>query len=385
MPISTCLSSGRPTNALHGDILYETDTMRLIIYDTSQGVGNERWVFHDQSGYQFGTLNDLDLLNYAGGKVSPNPSSPYLLSAAPEVHLDARFLDGLDSTNNPASGTSVQEIVNRASGWGGAKFKKYTTQAPLYEVDIVNGLRYLASPGNRYIGIWEADGVTGKPIEIPAGNDWTLVHIARHNAIINASSFKMSFPFSTPTSVAGRATSQTAGHAGWPAQNIASPPAGYALNTAWYSDQFLHGANSSPRGGTPGLNLVGTLLPAGLFETENITDPEKADLLRNLWGLGDNNIQLWIGRKEGVDAIWYMNGAFKLMDGPGTGATNNKVLKTGQPHPFTSAQPGIFTTTGDIFETLFFPSALNDADMQKILDYAKNTYNVGAVTGTKDF
>jgi hypothetical protein len=389
MPISTCLSSGRPTNAIHGDILYETDTMRLIVYDTSQGTGNERWVFHDQSGYQFGTLNQANLINYSGGKVSPNPASPYLLSAAPEVHLDARFLDGVDSANNPAAGTVVANAVNRASGWGGATFKQYNTATPIYEVDVSSGQRYFSNPsgGGRYLGIWESDGVTGKPIIIPASADWTWVHISRHNSIVNSSSFQMNFPFNTPTSVMGNVSAQASTtHIGWPAQGITNPPAGFTANTQWYSDQFMHGANNTPRGGTPGLNITGSEMPHGLFETEAISDAEKADLLRNLWGLnGDNNIQLWIGRKESNAAIWYMNGAFKLMDGPGTGSTNNKELKSGQPHPFTSAQPGYFYMNGDVFETLYFPSALSDADMQKILDYAKATYNVGAVTGTKDF
>jgi hypothetical protein len=393
MPISTCLSNGRPTNAIHGDILYETDTMRLIVYDTSQGTGNERWVFHDQSGYQFGTLNDLNLLNYAGGKVSPNNASPYLLSAAPEVHLDARFLDGLDSANNPASGTQVASAVNRASGWGGAKFIQYGASAPIYEEDVSSGQRYFSNPNTatRYLGIWESDEVTGKPMIIPAGADWTWVHISRHNSLVNSSSFNMSFPFNTATSAGGNMigsvyANPSTTHIGWPAQGISNPPAGFTANTSWYSDQFMHGTNNTPRGGSPGLNVTGSEMPHGLFETETITDAEKADLLRNLWGLnGDNNIQLWIGRKESNAAIWYMNGAFKLMDGPGTGSINNKELRSGQPHPFTSAQPGLFYMNGDVFETLYFPSALNDADMQKILDYAKVTYNVGATTGTKDF
>lgn len=377
-------------------MLYETDTMRLIVYDTSLGAGNERWVFHDQSGYQFSTLNDLDLLNYAGGITAPNLSSPYMLSAAPEVHLDARFLDGLDSANNPASGTVVGEAVNRATGWGGAKFKQYGVTAPLYMEDSANGLRYFSNEtdSEKWLGIWEADGITGKPITIGAQYDWTWVHISRHNSIVhNSGTYFAHFPFNTGGHAGGKVTGSVYGitniagtHVGWVSEGIAQPPTNFSEAPYWYSDQFLHGTNNTARGGTPGFNIAGASLPLGLFETETITDSEKATLLKNLWGIyGDNNIQLWIGRKESNNTIWYMNGAFKLMDGPGTGATNNVELKSPRVHPGTTAQPAQFQFGGDVFETLYFPSALSNTDMQKILDYAKTTYNVGAITGTKDF
>ena len=383
--ISTCLSTGRPASPSNGDILFETDTLRLIIWSAAAGGGAGAWMFQATDGFQFPTINSIDLLNYQGGKTSVNLLSPYILSVTPEIHLDARFIDGVDAANNPASGTPIAEIVNRSNGAGGARFKAYNTSVPAYM--ITDGRRMLSSETTgRWLGVYDSLGTVGKQISAAASAPWTMVHIARHNPVLHVTKPKMSFPFNstTPGSQVGYITSNTSWtNLGWPAEGIISPWPGSAF--VGYSQHIR--PDNDPR---LGLQLAPSELPDKLLSTESITDAEKAGLFRNLWGLTDNNIQLWIGRKDAANgAIWYMNGAFKLADGPGgnPASTSNTTLELSQPHPF-GTRPYQFWMDGDVFETLYFNSALSlgpTGDMQKILDYAIATYNVGTVTGTKNF
>lgn len=386
--ISTCLSTGRPSNPANGDILFETDTLRLIIWSAAAGGGVGAWMFQATDGFQFPTINNIDLLNYTGGKTTPDLSSPYMLDATPQIHLDARFIDGVDAANNPASGTPIAEIVNRSNGTeiNGPRFIAYDASVPKYM--ITDGRRMLSSEtSNRWLGVYDSLGTTGMPISAAASEAWTMVHIARHNPILHITKPMMAFPFnksSNPSSQVGNITSSLSWtNLGWPAQGISSP----------YPDAVLSGYSKHIRPGDDprlGLQLDPSILPDKLLSTESITDAEKASLFRNLWGLTDNNIQLWIGRKDASGgAIWYMNGAFKLADGPGgnPASLSNTTLELSQVWPF-GDRPYQFWIEGDVFETLYFNSALSlgpTGDLQKILDYAIATYDVGALTGTKDF
>lgn len=81
--LTTCTSSSRPATPSQGDILYETDTYKTIIYDGSQ------WREYQSS------------------------NSPYALdgsnsiSLRPNLHFDAGKINGIDTSGNPSNGGSI--------------------------------------------------------------------------------------------------------------------------------------------------------------------------------------------------------------------------------------------------------------------------------------
>ena len=384
MPISTCLSNGRPANALHGDMLYETDTMRLIVYDTSLGGGSERWVYHSASGYQFPSLmTATDMLNYGDLKTTPNTSSPYYLSVSPDYHLDARFIDGVDSANNPAHGTPLAEIVNRSSKLG-VKFTQDSASGPQYR--IINSRRVISGKDLNapFFQTWESDGTTGWLNSQSPNADWTYVHISQRD--LNTDKI-LSFPsYNNPSQgmVGYVYNDATDVNLGWPSQGITNLRHRFFSHQARATDangNMEFWAWTAPRAGAP----VGEL-NKGLFQTDpNLTDPQKGALLKNLFdGYGDNTPQLWI-LQTGADssgnrvASWYMNGNHALSEAPQSAATPE--LASGLPY----AYHGNFYIKGSVMETMFFSSTLSAADKNKILDYAVTTYGVGSTTLTTQF
>ena len=369
MPISTCLSNGRPTNAIHGDMLYETDTMRLIVYDTSQGAGNERWVFHDNSGFQFGTLTDLSLLNYANCKTTLNPASPYALSTSPEIHFDARFLDGVDPLNNPADGTTIAEIVNRINNIGSTFIWQSLTgapAAPTYKIVGTDRVISSLSASEAALSKWQSDRTTPEVYDHDVG-DYTVVHISRpylNNPGITG------FPLNHSSSVLGAYGFTTAANAGWPAHGIAQ-------NYGFYS---WHLSGSTNGGHYAGSYNAGQTVNNYLLATDpnGYTDAEKAAFIKNFYG-EENSFRLDIGWKSGNQAYLYVNGQNVMTENQSAQAT---VLKAGSA-AYTATGQMIFK--GEVAETLIFESALGTSDLNKILDYAVATYNVGSVTGTKAF
>lgn len=81
--LTTCTSSTRPSSPSQGDMLYETDSYKTIIYDGSQ------WREYQSSNSPY----DLDGTNN--------------ISVRPLLHLDAGKMNGVDSSANPSDGDSV--------------------------------------------------------------------------------------------------------------------------------------------------------------------------------------------------------------------------------------------------------------------------------------
>ncbi|WP_291813945.1 hypothetical protein [Limnobacter sp.] len=81
--LNTCTSSTRPASPSQGDMLYETDTYKTIIYDGSQ------WREYQSTNSPY----SLDGTNS--------------VSQQPLWHLDAAKINGVDSSGNPSNGSSL--------------------------------------------------------------------------------------------------------------------------------------------------------------------------------------------------------------------------------------------------------------------------------------
>jgi hypothetical protein len=81
--LNTCTSSTRPASPSQGDMLYETDSYKTIIYDGSQ------WREYQSSNSPY----DLDGTNN--------------ITLRPQMHFDAGKINGVDSSGNPSNGGSI--------------------------------------------------------------------------------------------------------------------------------------------------------------------------------------------------------------------------------------------------------------------------------------
>lgn len=384
--ISTCLSSNRPPAPINGDILFETDTQNLIIWDTSLGAGLGRWLYHGSQGFQFPNLNtSSQLLNYDDLKTPANTASPYYLTpgVSPQYHLDARFIDGFDPANNPADGTLLGSVVNRSNASPvGALFKKTDTTGPEYR--IIGARRVISgrdSNASKYLDAWESDGTTQFLNSQPPNTDWTFVHISQRDFSPQKT---LSFPsYNNPSQgMVGHVFTDltTNQNAGWVSQGLTN------LRHRFYSQQARATDAGGSVNGYAWTSLSSDPLNKGLFQTDpNLTDPEKGALLKNLFGgYGYNEPQLWIleTSSDGVGGRWgkwYMNGNNLLAEAPQS--ANDPKMDYQQ---YVTA-PGKFVIAGYVMETMFFGSTLSVSDKNKILAYAIANYGVGANTVTPQF
>lgn len=106
--LQTCTSTTRPSSPTNGQVLFETDTNRVIVYDLS----GSAWSIYNSDGvaYSTGGVNDL---HYPSGIYSDSGAS-YYISTNPEFHFDATYIDGQDAANNPSNGGSVSSWANRS-------------------------------------------------------------------------------------------------------------------------------------------------------------------------------------------------------------------------------------------------------------------------------
>jgi hypothetical protein len=101
---STCTSSTRPSSPTDGDVLFETDTKRVIVWNGTV------WSQY----YYDSSLNPSfydNQLTYTGGIYT---SGGYNISVQPVLHFDAAILDGGDPLNNPGDGAIVSTWGDRS-------------------------------------------------------------------------------------------------------------------------------------------------------------------------------------------------------------------------------------------------------------------------------
>ena len=90
----TCTSSTRPSDVRTGDLLFETDTNRLIFWD---GVV---WRIYNSNRSLPGTGGE-DELHYAGGIWSSSTAN-YFVDAVPLLHFDSKYVDGATANDESA-------------------------------------------------------------------------------------------------------------------------------------------------------------------------------------------------------------------------------------------------------------------------------------------
>ena len=361
MAISTCLSSGRPTNAIHGDMLYETDTMRLIIYDTSQGTGSERWVFHDQNGFQFSTVSQSNLINYDGGILTADTTSPYYMGSgiSPTIHVDARYFDGLDSANNPTPGVKVASWTNKANP-GLTLIQNTAANQPTYEVDgtdrVIRARNYTS--GTFVMSAAHAWGM----------DDYTSIAVLKYTPI--SSTAYLQFPIYAAQYVEGQVR-----YTGPSSTPKGAPAIGVPAGVSWHSTA----AGGDPYNGTGPVHYANNYSVTydrqggnTLFSDPTYTEPEQEAAIRDVFNAtGNNKAQLWILRREEGLVQWFTNGSWKMAEKTGVG--NITATSTGFGHG------------GDLYEYIRFPSALSTANLNKIVNYVTATYDIGDESVTRAF
>lgn len=120
----TCTSTTRPASPSTGDILYETDTAKSIIYDGATW----RVYASDSSSY------DLDGTN--------------TVSVRPKFHFDAEKFNGVDSSGNPSDSTKVDTSTVWTSRIDSiTAFQDTASQQPSFRTSGTNSKPYVESTG----------------------------------------------------------------------------------------------------------------------------------------------------------------------------------------------------------------------------------------------
>jgi len=127
--LETATSATRPGSPSTGDMIYETDTQKVSLYDGSA------WVSYtpDDAPYPLDTSGNT------------------LLTKMPEFHFDASMINGYDATNNPDNADGFDSAVTNGSGgiWtsrtNGVKTKAQGTagKVPTYYTSGTNSKPYM--------------------------------------------------------------------------------------------------------------------------------------------------------------------------------------------------------------------------------------------------
>jgi hypothetical protein len=145
--LNTCTSSSRPATPSQGDILYETDTYKTIIYDGSQ------WREYQSINSPY----DLDGTNST--------------TVRPLVHFDAAKMNGVDSSGNPSNGSSVSTWTSRIGD--NIAYQNASASQPTWYSSGANSQPYL-DLNNDFFHLRKNFGV-------PAHGEFTVFWIAYHN------------------------------------------------------------------------------------------------------------------------------------------------------------------------------------------------------------
>lgn len=93
-------SDNRPSDPAQGEVYYESDTSRIIVFDGSV------WHVYNQDSLNYST-GGADDLHYPQGLYSSSTAN-YYIASSPDIHMDANHVDGLNMT----SGFSHEDEVN---------------------------------------------------------------------------------------------------------------------------------------------------------------------------------------------------------------------------------------------------------------------------------
>ena len=99
--LPTYTAGTKPASPAPGDVIYLSDTNKLAVYDGD--ISDWRLFNSDALVFNSAAPNEI---NYAGG-LYDDPAANYYLDVSPIMHFDANFINGVDSSGNPAQGQPV--------------------------------------------------------------------------------------------------------------------------------------------------------------------------------------------------------------------------------------------------------------------------------------
>ena len=305
--LTTCTSITRPSSPSNGDILFETDTNRVIVYESAASV----WRLYNSDGVAYNTAG-IGELHYSSGIFS-NASATYYLNVDPVMHFDGKYIDGTDSTNNPANGDAVSTWADRSGNAANYDLTQATGSVQATFDTLTESQNSLAFTSGDFYTL-------GTTYSGESSADYTAVYIAKIPSATNKDIFY------APLSNGNNASTI------W-------------FNARAYGD-VVH--NSTGRGFHSGSNDNGTEMPT-VF----------------------NPLHLFIVQRSSATVTGY------------TGGNNQQWSHSSITNAASISEFGRATsyyTQGNIFEVMFFDSALSTANLNVITNYASNKYGISTTS-----
>lgn len=305
--LSTCSSFNRPSAPNNGDTLFETDTNRIIVYDSTALA----WRVYNSDGVAYNTAGTSEL-HYQSGIFS-NTSATYYLNVNPVMHFDGKYIDGADFTNNPANGGAVSTWADRSGNAINYDLTQATGSAQATFDNLTEGQNSLLFSSGDFYSI-------GTTYNGASGGDYTCVYVAK-------------IPGATDNAVLYAPLSN-----------------GNNTSTIWFNaSQFgdvIHGITSRgfSSGGTTGTSMPTVFNPLHLFIVQRSSSTVKGYT-------GGNNQQF----------------------------SHGSVSDAARISEFGRASSG-YKTAGNIFEVMFFDSALSTANLNVITNYVANKYGISTTS-----
>ena len=311
--LQTIKSNSRPTSPVEGSIFYETDTKRILVY--AQGA------YHI---YNRDTLSSstggADDLHYPNGLYT-NSEATYFLNTSPEVHLDTAHFNGVDF-NGPDTPAVPNYTGTYNGGALGVWFDRTNNKHAYF--------RY-----NQTVG-------TQKVEERNGFNTFFGVKPTNHNYYRNDLNYSQ-FAIDGTTIPTGTVTGMIGDWTVFAVIGVAGSHTQWTWNTS-YSHAGANHITAGYFSGKKQLNDVYTVTAS------SSTGP-----------------RLIIKRNDATNDILSAWGA---EDGGATAPV------TGSSTPTDFSDYLGFAASNDVaYELIFFPSALNIAEINTVKDYLQNKYS----------
>jgi hypothetical protein len=98
-------SDNRPSDPAQGEVYYESDTNRIVVFDGSV------WHVYNRDSMSYSTGGDDDL-HYPQGLYADSAAN-YYIANSPDIHLDANHIDGLSINSGLSHGDYVLNWYDR--------------------------------------------------------------------------------------------------------------------------------------------------------------------------------------------------------------------------------------------------------------------------------
>ena len=353
--LSTVTSATRPwTGNTAGDVLFETDTGHIIVWD---GI-HWRQMTYDGTQWPSQAIGHADDINYPGGIRAVEPAHQYYVSVQPEYHLDAARVDGTAVPTQPTIGAAIAQWTDRSGN--GVNFTN---------ANAANTFEYGSLNGKAYLGHGIADWMDSGSQKTHTG-DFTQISVTS-NDITNATVKRNAVDLWSHTQQSSSTTHHFSGHSA----NTGLFPGDATWNLPVGAMHHSHFAQNQSYSGT-------TNSHAGLGTSELISAhamPLRGKLADNIYATTALNNQplMQTNIRNAATHTQYMNGGHMVLQRTSP-ATFNFIWGEIGSAPFTSAQQFIH-------ESLIFYSALSNTDLNNITTYLTAKWGVGSVTGTSPF